>query len=199
MSGTCECPGAFSPRNGADKEILGQVFRAGLFFAVFSLLLQACFSPISRELRKEARKDANFPVVLRNPGAYEGASVIWGGIVIWAQARDGTGEITVLETPLQYPGIPASAGESRGRFLARISGVLDPAIYDRGTPITVGGRITGVERRPLGQIQYAYPVLDVKEVHVWKRDFLLARSLDFFWVDPFHTLQPPFWIYSNNP
>jgi outer membrane lipoprotein len=173
--------------------------REGFFFALLFLLLPACFSPISQQFRKEARKDAAFPVVLRNPGDYAGASVIWGGIVIWAQARDGTAEITILETPLQYPGIPASAGESRGRFLARISGVFDPAIYDRGTPITVGGIVTGVERRPLGEILYAYPVLDVKELHVWKRDFLLARSLDFFWVDPFHTPQPPFWIYLNDP
>jgi outer membrane lipoprotein len=166
----------------------------GLFFALLLILFPACFSPISRELRKEVRTDAAFPAVLRNPGDYAGAIVIWGGIVIWAQTLGGALEVTVLETPLRYPGIPAPAGESRGRFVARISKVSDPAIYDRGTPVTVAGVVTGVERRPLGETQYSYPVLAVRELQVWNRDIFPARPPDFFWVDPFHRLQPPFGI-----
>ncbi len=119
--------------------------------------------------------------------------------MIWAENRDGTAEITVLETPLQYPGIPGAARESLGRFLARTSTVFDPAIYDRGTPITVGGVITGMEKKPLVLTQYAYPILDVKELYVWKRDLLPPYPFDDFWFDPFHRLQPPFWIYSGDP
>ncbi len=165
----------------------------------FLLCFPGCVSPISHQMRKEARKDLHLPTVLRNPPAYLGSTVIWGGIVIWAQGRSGTGEITVLETPLRYPGYPKPAAESRGRFMARISTAFDPAIYDRGTLITVAGVIIGLETKPLGETQYVYPVLGVKELHVWRRDIPSAYPYDFFWVDPFHPPQPPFWIYTGDP
>jgi outer membrane lipoprotein len=169
------------------------------FFALFILLLPGCFSPVSKEMRRDARKDLSFPAVQRNPDAYLGSTVIWGGIVIWTQNRGVAAEITVLETPLQYPEMPRTAHESRGRFLARISNVSDPAIYDQGTRITIGGVITGFEKKPLGAAQYAYPVLDVRELHVWRRDLNRAYPFDYFWVDPFHPLPPPFWIYGPDP
>ena len=49
-----------------------------LFFGLF-LAVSGYTYPISRELREEVRTDLTFPMVLKNPEAYVGSVVIWGG------------------------------------------------------------------------------------------------------------------------
>jgi hypothetical protein len=108
-------------------------------------------------------------MVLQNPTAYVGKIVLWGGEIIETVNVQGGSEITVLETPLDYQERPESARYSRGRFIAKSSEFLDPAIYKKGQKITLAGEIVGNEIKPLGKTEYAYPVVMVKQLHLWKR------------------------------
>ncbi len=138
--------------------------------AALSLLtLAGCAHIVSPELRSEATPGLTFPMVLANPSAYTGSIVIWGGLVIGIRNRaDGT-ILTVLETPLENGERPEGGESSRGRFLATTSRYLDPAIYHRGTRVTIAGEITGKEMRAVGEKPYLYPVVAIQEIHLWKR------------------------------
>jgi len=130
-------------------------------------LVAGCAYPISKELRQKAAADLTFAMVLGNPDAYRGSIVIWGGHIIETRNRkDGT-EFVVLECPLDVSGMPFESRYSRGRFIARTPEFFDPEVYRKGARITLGGEIVGKETRPLGEIQYTYPVVAIRELYLW--------------------------------
>ena len=141
-------------------------------FCALALLLiaGACTHPISRNLRKEAQKDSiPFTTVLAEPDAAKGKIVLWGGRIIQTtNLKDGS-EIIVLETPLDFLGLPDEAESSRGRFIARSTEFLDPAIYSPDRKITLAGKIVGAEERTLGETTYRYPVADIQELYLWEK------------------------------
>lgn len=136
---------------------------------LFATALWGCAHTVtSPELRREARRDLDFPVVLRDPMAHTGALVIWGGVIVETRVRrDGT-DVVVLETPFRNGEEPGDRIQSRGRFIATTSGYLDPAVYRQGLGVTVAGEIAGKEVRPLGESEYAYPLLRIREIHLWQ-------------------------------
>jgi outer membrane lipoprotein len=156
--------------------------RRGLLpLALLLFILSGCSYPISRQYRAEARPDLTFPMVLKNPDAYIGSIVIWGGRIIGTHNRPGETEITVLETPLGYEEKPEAAEFSRGRFIVKTATFLDPAIYRRARRITVAGEIVGKETKPLGEITYTYPVLKAREIHLWRREVVYVYPPDYWW------------------
>ncbi len=141
----------------------------GLALPAAALLLAAgCAHVISTEVRQTARADLTFPAVHQDPEAYRGETVIWGGVIIETlNQREGT-LVTLLETPLDSQGFPGDAEYSRGRFMVRAASYLDPEVFRRGVKMTLAGTVVGREVKPLGEIQYAYPVLSAREMHIWK-------------------------------
>ena len=141
-----------------------------LLFASFLFAISGCKYPIiSRELRQEVQKDLTFTEVLRNPTAYVGSIVIWGGVIVETQNYPNGTEILLLEAPLDYPGRPEDEGFSQGLFIAKTPKYLGPTMYRAGMKITIAGEIIGKETRPLlGQTPYSYPVVAVKEIYLWK-------------------------------
>ena len=127
-----------------------------------------CAYPISQQLRNEATKDLTFSMALHNPTAYVGAIVIWGGEIVRTTNLKSSTEILILQTPLDSQGMPEAAEYSRGRFIAKTPEFLDPYMYRTGKKITVAGEVIGKETRPLGKTEYTYPVVMIKEVHLWE-------------------------------
>ena len=41
----------------------------------------------------------------------------------------------------------------------------------KGKEITLAGEIVGKETKPLGKTEYTYPVVLVKQLHLWKRPY----------------------------
>ena len=74
----------------------------------------------------------------------------------------------VLQLGLSSQNRPQDNDQSQGRFLVRSSRFLDPAVYPQGTLVTVVGPVKGVETRPIGQMAYRYPVMDVIEIKKWQ-------------------------------
>ena len=165
-------------------------------FGLLFLLLSGCAYPISKELRQEAKESPTFAMILQNPTAYTGSIVIWGGSIIQTlNAKEGT-EILVLETPLDYEERPEARGYSQGRFIAKTPKYLDPEIYKPGRRVTVAGEIIGKEVKPLGKTEYTYPVVRVKEIHVWR----IYRVSAYPYPYPYYGYgwgRWEFWPYEN--
>lgn len=151
------------------------------------LLTNSCAYPVSTQLRQEAKKDnVTFPAALENPAAYAGATVVWGGKIIETVNHQDSTDIIVLDTPLDFLQVPQATERTRGRFIARSTEFLDPALYEADREITLAGEIVGAEERPLGQTTYRYPIVQVKELHLWEK-YYDQYAPDYFWYPPVYS------------
>ncbi len=144
-----------------------RLFKFPILFIVI-LFLSGCAHAVSNEMRQKARKDLAFATVLANPEVHRGEVVMWGGTIIETTNREGSTMIKVLQSPLDRYGFPMEEERTQGRFLVRVTGYADPEVYKKGRVITMAGEIAGAEEEPLGEIRYTYPVVQAREVHLWK-------------------------------
>ncbi len=134
------------------------------------VLLLGCAPAISPQIRKEAAVDIPFGEVLRDPERYVGKTFIWGGTILEARnTLEGT-MLKVLQRPMDSQSRPKEVDRSEGRFLALDKRYLDPAIYAEGRAVTVAGELVGKRVLPLGDIDYAYPLLAVREIYLWPKE-----------------------------
>jgi outer membrane lipoprotein len=146
-------------------------FLSGRSYSVFGLLLVVLFSgctPISKDLRDQADKKLTFQQVSKNPEAYKGKIVIWGGEIIETIVqKDGTTLIVVLQRPLDREKEPKFEG-SEGRFIIFVEEIVEPYVFRRGRRITAGGEILGKKVMRLGEFEYPYALLRSKQLHLWE-------------------------------
>ena len=143
--------------------------RSNLFvcIAMASLVIAGCAPVIPSRALKEADQSLSFERLLDDPEAYKGKTVLVGGTIINTRNFPDRTLITVLQRPLGFRNKPTSEDISRGRFILYVPGFLDPAIYHPGRKITVVGSLVGKEVRPLGEIEYTYPVIQKNELYLW--------------------------------
>jgi outer membrane lipoprotein len=141
---------------------------SGLIIVGYALLaFSGCAPIISKQLRKQVAKELTLQVVLKNPDAYKGKTVLWSGVIISSvNLTEGT-ILEVLQKPADMQRKPKDVDESEGRFLALYPGYLDVAIYNGGRKVTVAGEVQGKRIQPLGEIDYTYPLISAKEIHLW--------------------------------
>ena len=157
---------------GAGEEMRVET-RVPLCFPIAMLaifLFVGCAPVISREVLREADTSISFEQLLREPEVYRGKTLLLGGDVIETQNLPDRTLIVVLQRPLGFRGRPAAGDVSHGRFIISVPGYLDPAIYRRGRKITVAGVAVGKEVRPLGEIDYSYPMLEKRELYLWPEE-----------------------------
>jgi outer membrane lipoprotein len=118
-------------------------------------------------MKEQVDKDLPFREVFRDPDACKGRTVMWGGVIIEAKNQKEGTLLEVLQKPLDWGGQPREGDESEGRFLALHEGFLDTALYAKGREITAAGEIRGKRVQPIGEVEYGYPLLAVKEIHLW--------------------------------
>ena len=158
-----------------------------LIFFLF-ILLTGCAPVISQNLRTQADLTLTFEQVFQNPEAYKGKFVIWGGEIIeTVNQKDKTSLIEVLERPLNRREEPNRMGRSPGRFLVRAEGYLDPYIFRRGRGITVAGKMMGEKTRPLGEMEYRYPLLLSKQIYLWGSRYY------YYYPPPYYSYYPWGW------
>jgi outer membrane lipoprotein len=130
-------------------------------------LLSGCVSVISQRALNEVDQTLIFEQLLENPEAHKGKIVLLGGTIIETENFSDRTLIVVLQRPLGFQKKPITEDVSRGRFIIYTLGFLDPAIYRHGRKITAVGSVMGREVRPLGKIEYSYPVVEKKELYLW--------------------------------
>jgi outer membrane lipoprotein len=142
--------------------------RASAFILILAVAMSGCAHVISSELRSKADTALTFSEAFKNPDAYQGKIVVWGGEILeTVNQKDGTTLVEVLQRPLIRGEEPEASEPSGGRFLVRVNQFLDPHIYGKNREITVAGEILGSRAKLLGEMQYRYPLLQSKELYLW--------------------------------
>jgi outer membrane lipoprotein len=166
-------------------------FRRWEIILVAMLFASGCAPVISKPLREQVDKNLTFKEVFKNPDAYKGSVIVWAGVIIDAKnTQEGT-LLEILQRQADFFGAPEEADRTEGRFLVLYPSYLDVAVYSKGREVTVGGQVDGKRIMPLGEIQYAYPLLLAKEIYLWP-DTSKERLAPYpyppypwWWYDPF--------------
>jgi outer membrane lipoprotein len=165
---------------------------------LFLVGLAGCAYPISKQWRQQARKDLTFATVLEDPAPHIGAIVIWGGLIIRTENAPNRSDIFVLETPLDMMGLPGEAESSEGRFIARSSTFLDPAIFAPQRKVIVAGEIVKKDVRPIGRLNYVYPVIAIKQIYLWPQTTIqYYEPPDYYPEDWDWTVGGPYLFYRD--
>jgi outer membrane lipoprotein len=131
------------------------------------VFISGCAPVISREISQQIDTSIDFRSVFEKPDNYRNEMVLWGGVIVSTRnLKEGT-LIEILQKPLGYGNEPAEGDYSEGRFLALSDGYLDTAVYAKDREVTVAGIVKGQRMQQLDEIQYAYPLLAIKELHLW--------------------------------
>jgi outer membrane lipoprotein len=137
---------------------------------VASLLLAGCSSQriVPEAMEPLVDRTVSFRDVLASPESYKGRVLVLGGEVLKAKRlKDGT-QIEFLQLPLEDGEEPIlDRQQSQGRFLALQQEFLDPATVGEGTRMTIVGEVFGAKTDRLDDVEYRYPTLIVKHLHVW--------------------------------
>jgi outer membrane lipoprotein len=164
------------------------------------LIIFAC-SPFSRNALKQVDVTAPFQEVQKDPQKYMKSNVLWGGVIIDTDVKTSGTVFKVMDKNLDFQKRPEEGDISGGRFIVRYPGFLDPAVYKPGREVTVIGALSGVEVAPVGELQYSYPVIDSKQIHLWgarakyRRPAYWDSPMIPFAYDSYPYLynRPPYW------
>ncbi len=64
-------------------------------------------------------------------------------------------------------GEPVAADDSLGRFMVRVEGFLDPAIYRPNRDVTVYGSLEKPIEQTVGERPYTFPVVRSRTPYLW--------------------------------
>ncbi len=123
---------------------------------------------VPETLQNQIDSSVPFLKIRENPEKYQNTVVILGGEILSSRRlQDGT-HLEVLQLPLDDWNEPVhDRTTSQGRFLALESSFLDPATLPPNTRITLVGKVSGVKKANLDDMEYSYPTLTLKHLHVW--------------------------------
>jgi outer membrane lipoprotein len=168
-----------------------------LLCGLLLLAISGCAYPIAAEWRHRANRNLTFSEVAHNPEAYTGNIVIWGGLIMETSNPPDGGEITVLQSPLDYDEFP-EIRTTYGQFIAKAPTFLDPVIYKKGRKVTLAGEIIGQRVKTFEVMLYTYPLVRVKEIYLWSREKHWWEPPSFYgWKWDFQ--QPYLGPYPQNP
>lgn len=110
------------------------------------------------------------PQVAGRDDTKQGAEVLWGGVIVNSSNLADVTQLEVLAYPLDDRQRPNPDRRPIGRFLAVAPGYLETADYAQGRLITVRGRLRDTAVGKIGDASYNYPVVDILDSQLWKRD-----------------------------
>lgn len=156
-------------------------------FASIMALLSGCATQAPAPIAAAPPNNPPLAQVRANLSDYQGISIRWGGTIAKVENREQETVLLIVSQPLDDEGKPQVGAASQGRFMAKVNGFLDPVIYATGRLVTVVGTVAGSESRKIGSYPYLYPVVAVKDYHLWPLPRRMAR---------YHTCYDPFWYGS---
>lgn len=160
-------------------------FIAALSIMVY--LLSGCAGNIPDRIRLSPAYNIKVKQVQAAPKRYLDAQVRWGGEIISIENKQSETWFEVLARPLDSGGYPAGEGATEGRFLARMPGFLDPAVYAPGRELTVSGRLQSTITRLVGEFSYRFPLVSIEDAYLWPlRKDVYDQRYNSPWNDPFY-------------
>ncbi|WP_454063837.1 Slp family lipoprotein [Candidatus Nitrospira salsa] len=120
---------------------------------------------VPSQLEEEIDQSLTFGELKAAPTSFKGKVMRIGGIVLRAKRTKNGTEIEVLQLPFAaLSAYEEDRTNSEGRFLAVQKSFLDPATVERGSRILVIGEVMGDVTKPLDEIDYTYPLLEIKHL-----------------------------------
>ncbi|RNC72681.1 MAG: hypothetical protein ED859_01595 [Desulfuromonadales bacterium] len=142
--------------------------RSTLMVLLAALLCSCAGQVISRDSLLLANRDISFTRVREAPERFTGTYLLVGGAIAAVKNSAAGAELEILQLGLDSSDRPREKSGSEGRFLARSREFLDPLIYKQGRLVTLVGKVSGSVPRALEGVDYRYPVLEIRELHLWK-------------------------------
>jgi len=130
-------------------------------------MVAGCAPVISQNVLREVDRDLSFQMIQRNSSDFRGRTVLLGGRIIETIPLPGKTRIIVLQHPLGYRDRPLVDQKSGGRFIVEAQDFLDPFVFGADRQVTVAGILAGKETKPLGEIEYVYPIVASRELYLW--------------------------------
>ena len=159
----------------------------GVIFVL--LALAGCATTVPDAIRLPPPTDIPVARARENPEAYAGQRVRWGGTIASVKNGQTQTDLEVVARDLTTSGRPRVTDSTAGRFIARVSGFLDPAVYEEGRQVTVVGTLAETVTGRIGEHAYRYLVVTAEAVHLWEP--IAERSDRDLYYDPFY--YDPFW------
>jgi outer membrane lipoprotein len=174
--------------------------RSLMLIAATVLIFSGCAHVISEDSRSLVDPTITFSRLRAAPDSFVGKYVMLGGVVAGVRNEKDGSRLEVVQTPLESDDLPEEASHaSGGRFLAVTSAFLDPLVYKTGRRVTLVGQVQGKQTLPIEQTEYTYPVLSLREIHVWKKSEI--NPPDYpppgYYYDPFWWGPPYPWWYRH--
>ncbi len=146
--------------------------RKFLLITLASALLAGCSPVLSRELMRQGTRDFSFDQLRESPDGNKGRLFILGGVITDARLTDQGSQIEALYIPVDSYGY-LTEGHGEGRFVAlypKSKGVLDPVVFKKGREITLAGEFVGIRKGKIDEMEYAFPVFEIRQVHLWQEE-----------------------------
>ncbi len=131
--------------------------------------------------------DVSLAQVRADGDDYNGSTVRWGGIVTEVENKADRTWVFVVARALKDNEKPEKDSSSEGRFVASFDGFVDPTVYKQGRPLTVVGSIDGSTVRAIGEYDYRFPIVIVRDSHLWPDPDKTPRV---------YYAPPPYWYYD---
>lgn len=176
-----------------------------LFVCSTALLAASCFAPVlSKSYMQEGERTVSFAQLRENPEQYQGRLFILGGVIVRTRLLQAGSQIEAMQVPVDGSGYFEESGQSEGRYLALLpkdGAILDPAVYRRGRRVTLAAEFTGIQKSRIDEMEYAYPVFQIKQIYLWPRERAYAYPPPYYY-DPWFYPYPyfyghPWWNYPH--
>jgi outer membrane lipoprotein len=148
-----------------------------------------CAHVISPDVRWQVNTGITFQELRKNPDAFKGEIVLLGGVIVSTRNLGKGTLLEVYQTKLDAMGEPIDLDNSEGRFLAVFDEFLDGEIYSKGRKVTIAGVVQGERIGEVGEVPYRYPYLEIREIHLWKKE----PEYPYY---PYGPSPPPYWGYG---
>lgn len=143
-----------------------------VILAATILALAGCAHVVSDQSLRLVDRRVTFAELREDPDRYVGRYLLLGGGIAGVRNTSEGGELEVVQFKTDESGEITDTAASGGRFLAASRGFLDPEVYKTGLLVTLVGEVRGKKTMLLGEVEYVYPVLAIREIHLWKPEDL---------------------------
>lgn len=155
-------------------------------------LLWGCASAVPAPIRTAPEIDVTIADARREPESFRSAAVRWGGGIVEVRNEPNQTLIEVVGRRLENDGRPRAEYRSDGRFLAKVSGFFDPAVFAPGREVTVRGRLDGTIEQLIGEHAYLYPLVRAEHVYLWEPRLEPLPHYPYYYRYPYYYYDP-FW------
>jgi outer membrane lipoprotein len=144
--------------------------RESFIIGVAVLCLSACAHVIPEDALQQVDRELRFSALQKAPQEHKGKEIVLGGVIVGLVHKKEGSVLEVYQTAMDRRGKPVDLDSSAGRFLALYQGLLESEIYRKGRRVTLVGIVQGGKVMKLGEIDYRYPYVLIKEIYLWEEE-----------------------------